>query len=189
MDRDLRVVLALSLLMASACGSAQGVHQRQTSTAWASTAVSDPPTTSPAPKNSTPPSFPPCVPIATATPGTNNGGVQVGPDSWEDFVTSNQWIGPINGSRLNWYHVYAGMTGEAATPPHVPAVWVVRTTLSTDGCTINLTTVGDFTDRSAGGLLSITSVQGVWVYLQAARGSHFYFDLTTDRFSTLSPAK
>src|SRR5579864_6484820 len=142
MDRNLRVVLAFSLMVAIACGSKQGIHQLQTSTASPSTAVSDPPTISPAPRNSTPPSFPPCVPIATATPGTNHGGLQVGPDSWEDFITSNQWIGPNNGSRLSWYHVYAGMTGEAATPPHVPAVWVVRATLSTDGCTTNLATVG-----------------------------------------------
>ncbi len=81
------------------------------------------------------------------------------------------------------------MTGEAATPPHMPAVWVNRTSLTTDGCTVNLTTVGDFIERSASGLLSITSVQGDWVYLQAEGGSHFYFDLTTDRFSTLPPAR
>jgi hypothetical protein len=80
------------------------------------------------------------------------------------------------------------MTGEAATPPHVPAVWVDLTTLSSDGCTVNLATVGDFTDRSVSGTFSITSVQGERVYLQAAGGRHLYFDLTTDRFSTPTPA-
>jgi hypothetical protein len=187
MHGALRVAVVLSLLVVTACGAAQAAHQVHGANNSASNLISDPPTTSAAPKNSTPPSFPPCPPITTATPGINNSGVQVGPDSWEDFITSNQWIGPKNGSRLNWYHVYAGMTGEAATPPHVPAVWVDLTTLSTDGCTINVATIGDFTDRSAGGTLSITSVENEWVHLESASGAQFSFDLTSDRFSTLPP--
>jgi hypothetical protein len=121
-------------------------------------------------------------------PGINDSAVQVGPDSWETFVTANQWMGPKNGSATTWYHVYAGSTGEAAIPPHVASIWVDMTTLSSDQCSISTVTVGDFSDLAARGALSITSVQDPWVYLRAADGQRLYFNLATDRFSTSAPA-
>ncbi len=89
----------------------------------------------------------------------------------------------MNGSNTRWYHVYAGMTGDAANPPRVPAVWVDVTTVTPDRCTIDVRTVGDFTDRDAGGALRITAVDGSVVHLQATSGRRLAFDLSTDRFT------
>jgi hypothetical protein len=187
-DRSVRIALALTLPTTCACGAPPLQLQTPPPSIVSSQALATPPAESPAPKIAASPSFAPCPPVVTATPGINSGAVQVGPDSWETFVTSNQWIGPKNGSATTWYHVYAGRTGEAATPPDVASIWVDMTTLSSDQCSINPLTVGDFTDPGAQGALSITSVQDLWVYLRAADGQRIYFNLGTDRFSTSAPA-
>ena len=136
----------------------------------------------PAPKSSTPPSFAPCAPAVTASPGVDSSGVQVGPDSWEVFIASNQWRGPADGSAIRWYVVWAGMSGEAATPPHVPAVWVDTTTLSSDRCTIDVAKVGEYFDRTAQGFLKIVTVDGDDVRMVDASGRPAGFDLSTDTF-------
>ena len=129
-------------------------------------------------------SFPPCVPGPTPSPGIKNGGVQVGPDSYDDFVTSDQWIGPKPGSSLSLYQVFAGVTGDQATPPGVPAVWVDVITFSSDRCSTTGTTIGDFLDATAGGPLTITSVAVPLVYLRSAKGTMLFFNLVTHRFAT-----
>jgi hypothetical protein len=128
-------------------------------------------------------SFPPCVPGPTPSPGINAGPVQVGPDSWDTFVTSDQWIGPKPGSSLSLYQVFAGVTGDQATPPGVPAVWVNVITFSSDRCSTTGTAVGDFLDATAGGTLTITSVAVPLVYLRSAKGTTLSFDLVTHRFA------
>jgi hypothetical protein len=128
-------------------------------------------------------SFPPCVPSPTPSPGINAGPVQVGPDSWDAFVTADQWIGPKPGSSSSLYQVFAGMTGDAATPPGVPAVWVNVITFSSDRCSTTGTTIGEFLDRIAGGTLTITSVAVPLVYLRSSKGTTLSFDLFTHRFA------
>ena len=184
MKESVRIVLGLVLLATTACGGALAAGHN----VGLSNSPAILPTASPAPKGLGPPSFPPCSPVVAPTPGIDNRDVQVGPDSWENFVTSDQWMGPKDGSSVHWYHVWAGTTGEAVVPPHVPAVWVDLITVSPDRCTINPTTVGDFTNAGARGALSITSVQGSWVSLRATDGQRFYFDLATDHFSMSAPA-
>lgn len=130
-------------------------------------------------------SFPPCVPSPTPSPGINAGPVQVGPDLYDAFVTSDQWIGPKPGSSSSLYQVFAGATGDQATPPGVPAVWVNIITFSSDRCSTTGTTIGDFPDAGAGGALTITSVAVPLVYLRSARGTTLSFDLVTHRFDAV----
>ena len=117
------------------------------------------------------------------TSGIDNLPVQVGPDSWEVFVTSNQWIGPWTGRPPRAYTVWAGKTGEAARAPGVPAVWVDLTTLGADLCSTSRTTVGQFVDRNAGGPLRIMAVNLPNVDLESQSGRHLVFSLTSDTFS------
>jgi hypothetical protein len=140
------------------------------------------PSSTPAPKGGPSPSFSPCAPIATPRLGLDNSPAQVGPDSWDLFVTSNQWIGPVNGSTVRWYSVWAGTTGDAATAPGVAAVWVNITSLGSDLCSTNTHTVGQFTDRGAKGSFRITAVSGSTVYLMN-RADKAVFNLTNDTFT------
>jgi hypothetical protein len=134
------------------------------------------------------PSFAPCSPEALPSAGIDNSPVQVGPDSYEAFVTSNQWTGPVATAASPAYVVWAGVTGENASPPGIPAVVVDVRTLSPDGCTVTTAEVGTFTEPVATGPLSITSVQGTWVYLQTPNGVPFYFNLATDQFTSSAPS-
>ena len=91
-----------------AAGSHQGLGPEQPSISQ-----------SPAPVATKPPAgyvptFAPCAPIVLPTMGINNSPVQVGPGSWDDFVTANQWTGPVGSSRSESYVVWAGATGDAA---------------------------------------------------------------------------
>ena len=115
--------------------------------------------------------------------GLDNSPVQVGPDSWDVFVTSNQWLGSVNGSTVRWYSVWAGTTGDAATAPGVAAVWVNITSLGSDLCSTNTHTVGQFTDRGAKGSFRITAVSGSSVYLSNGP-DRVVFNLVDDRFTS-----
>ncbi|MEO9045156.1 MAG: hypothetical protein ABI352_09065 [Candidatus Dormibacter sp.] len=129
-------------------------------------------------------SFSPCPPLVTGSPGIDSNSVQVGPDSYDTFVTTNQWVGPVNGSSVHWYHVYAGATGQQAQPPSVPAIWVNGTTVTSDLCGIDLTAIGTFINRSAHGPLRIAAVNGALVHLSTSAGEHFVFDLATRRYTS-----
>jgi hypothetical protein len=173
----------LLILTSAACGATPASHASDR------TGVAPTPSPSPlstpyvAPK-SPPSSFPPCVPSPTPSPGINAGPVQVGPDSYDVFVTSDHWIGPKPGSSLSLYQVFAGVTGDAATQPGVPAVWVKVITFSGARCSTTGTNVGEFLDTSAGGTLTITSVVAPIVYLRSGKGTALTFDLVTHRFAT-----
>lgn len=97
-------------------------------------------------------------------------------------MTSNQWLGPVNGSTVQWYSVWAGTTGDAATVTGVAAVWVNITTLGADLCSTNTHTVGQFTDRGAKGSFRITAVSGSSVYLTNG-AEEAVFDLASDTFT------
>jgi hypothetical protein len=112
----------------------------------------------------------------------DNSPVQVGPDSWDVFVTSNQWLGPVNGSTLRWYSVWAGATGDAATTPGVAALWVNITSLDADMCSTSTQTIGQFTDRGAKGSFRITEVSGSSVYLKNG-ADDAVFNLASDTFT------
>jgi hypothetical protein len=145
----------------------------------------------PAPKDvagSVPPSLPACSPEPLPSAGINDGAVQFGAGSYETFITSNQWTGPVAASTSSAYVVYAGMTGESAATADVPAIEVDIRTLSPDGCTVTTAQVGTFTEPKAVNKFTITSVQGVWVFLETPNGVPFYFNLDTDQFSTTPPA-
>ena len=122
--------LAISL---GACGATAVPTGPADQAGGTAAAVASPPPT-PAPKGGPPPSFSPCAPAATPLLGLDNSPVQVGPDSWDVFVTSNQWLGPVSGSTVRWYNVWAGTTGDATTIPGVAAVWVDITSLGSDLC-------------------------------------------------------
>jgi|GEM_PF-4222970 len=172
------VGLVLSL---AACGeAAASIGPAEQASSSATLAAS--PSATPAPKGGPPPSFSPCAPIATPKLGLDNSSVQVGPDSWDVFVTSNQWLGPVNGSTFRWYSVWAGTTGDAATAPGVAAVWVNITSLGSDLCTTNTHTVGQFTDSGAKGSFRITAVSGSSVYLKNG-ADETVFNLTSDTFT------
>lgn len=171
--------LVLSLVACGATAASTGPTERASSAAI----VVASPSPTPAPKGGPPPSFPPCAPIATPTMGLDNSPVQVGPDSWDVFVTSNQWLGPVDGSTVRWYSVWAGTTGDAATPPGVAAVWVNITSLGSDLCSTNTHTVGQFTDRGAKGSFRITAVSGSSVYLSNGP-DRVVFNLVDDRFTS-----
>jgi hypothetical protein len=115
--------------------------------------------------------------------GIDNNPVQVGPGSWDDFVTANQWTGPVGSSPTESYVVWAGATGDAAAPPGVPAVAVDIRTVGSDGCSTQTTAVGVFTDAPARGPLKITSVRDGLVYLSARSGSPVAFSLLTHRYT------
>jgi hypothetical protein len=140
-----------------------------------------------APKNIVP-SFAPCSPQPLPTAGLDNNSVQVGPGSYDTFVTSNQWTGPISGSTQQSFVVWAGITGTQASTPGVPAVAVSVRSLSADGCTVTLTRVGTFTVPQATGAASITAVNGPWVSLRTSAGGVSYFNLSSDQFSTTTSA-
>jgi hypothetical protein len=129
------------------------------------------------------PTFAPCAPIVLPTMGIDNSSVQVGPGSWDDFVTANQWTGPVGSSSTESYVVWAGATGDAAVPPGVPAVAVDIRTVGSDGCSTQTTVVGVFTDGPARGPLEITSVRDGLVYLSARSGSPVAFSLLTHRYT------
>jgi hypothetical protein len=128
------------------------------------------------------PSFAPCSPFGSPSAGIDSNLVQVGPDSYEVFNTTNQWTGPVNGSQVRWYQVYAGATGPSATPPQVPAVWVNITTLTTDRCSASFVKVGMFTDAAADGALRLMSVNGSVVDLVTVNGQPVQFDLVSHQF-------
>lgn len=170
------------MLSLAACGrtaASIGMPQQASSSA---TAVASPSSIA-AGKSGPPPSFPPCAPTATPRQGLDNPPVQVGPDSWDVFVTSNQWLGPVNGSTVRWYSVWAGTTGDAATTPGLAAVWVDITSLGSDLCSTNTHTVGQFTDGRAKGRLRITGVSGSRVFLLNG-ADKAVFDLTSDTFTS-----
>jgi hypothetical protein len=172
------VGLVLSL---AACGkTAASIGPAEQASIRAAVAASPSPT--PAPKGGPSPSFSPCAPIATPRLGLDNSPVQVGPDSWDVFVTSNQWLGPLDGSTVRWYSVWAGTTGDAATAPGVAAVWVDITSLGSYSCSTNTHTVGQFTDRGAKGSFRITAVSGSSVYLKNG-ADKAVFNLTSDTFT------
>ena len=133
-------------------------------------------------------SFPACAPIPLPTPWLDNNAVQAGPDSWDDFVASNYYLGPEGHSALSSYQVWAGMTGDDASPAGVPAVWLEVLTFSSDHCSTSTAMVGDFTDPGAGSSLSITSVRGLVVSLRTARGLSLTFSLSSHRFSATRSA-
>jgi hypothetical protein len=112
----------------------------------------------------------------------DNSLVQVGPDSWDVFVTSNQWLGPLKGATVRWYTVWAGTTGDAVAAPGVAAVWVNITTLGSELCSTSTHTVGQFTDRGAKGSFRITEVNGSSVYLRNG-ADKAVFNLTSDTFT------
>jgi hypothetical protein len=126
-------------------------------------------------------------PIPVPTPWLDNSSVQVGPDSWDVFVASNYWFGPVGTSHVNAYQIWAGMTGDAAMPPGVPAVWVDILTIGSDGCSTSSREVGEFTDPGAGGTLTITSIHGSVVSLRSAHGRNLTFSLSSHRFATAAP--
>ena len=134
------------------------------------------------------PSFPPCAPIALPTAGIDNSSVQVGPGSWDAFVASNQWTGPVGSSANESYVVWAGATGDAANPPGVPAVAVDVVSIGADRCSTQTTKYEVFTYRPAAGPLHVTSVKGDIVYLSAPSTPHLSFSLVTHRFTTTPPA-
>lgn len=168
----------MSLAGCGATATSTGPAEHASSTA---TVVASPPPT-PAPKGGTPPSFSPCAPVATPPLGLDNSRVQVGPDSWDVFVTSNQWLGPVGGSTVRWYNVWAGTTGDASASPGVAAVWVNITSLGSDLCSTTTHTVGEFTDRGSKGSFRITTVSGSRVYLRNGI-EEAVFSLTTDTFT------
>jgi hypothetical protein len=181
MQERVRITAVGLLLPLVACGAtpAPAVPAEQASS---TATVAASPSSTPAPKDGIPPSFSPCAPIATPKLGLDNSPVQVGPDSWDVFVTSNQWLGPVNGSTVRWYSVWAGTTGDAATAPGVAAVWVNITSLGSDLCSTNMHSVGQFTDRGARGSFRITAVSGSSVYLKNGVDKAV-FNLTTDTFA------
>jgi hypothetical protein len=169
----------MSLVGCGRTAASIGMPQQASSSA---TAVASP-SPRPAGKSGPPPSFPPCAPIATPRQGLDNSSVEVGPDSWDVFVTSNQWLGPVNGSRVRWYSVWAGTTGDAATTPGLAAVWVNITSLGSDLCSTNTHVVGQFTDGRATGRFRITAVSGSRVFLLNG-ADKAAFDLTSDTFTS-----
>ena len=98
-------------------------------------------------------------------------------------MTSNQWLGPVSGSTVRWYDVWAGTTGDATTIPGVAAVWVDITSLGSDLCSTSTLTVGEFTDRGAEGSFRITTVSGSRVYLKNG-ADEAVFSLITDTFTS-----
>jgi hypothetical protein len=134
------------------------------------------------------PSFAACARIALPTAGIDDSAIQVGPDSWIQFVTTNQWTGPVGSSNTESYVVWAGATGNAAAPPGVPAVVVAVRTIGSDGCSTQTTEVGTYADRSAAGPLRITSVTGGIVYLRAPSGAPIALSLVTHRYTFVQPA-
>jgi hypothetical protein len=174
--------LAFAALALSACGLSQ-VDAPSASPAPATVSPATPyPTLSPAPKVPET-SFPPCAPIPRPTPWLDDSAVQVGPDSWDDFVASNYYLGPDGNSDLSSFQVWAGMTGDAASPAGVPVVWVDVLTIGSDRCSTSTSMVGEFTDPGAGSPLTITSVRGSVVSLRTARGLSLTFSLSSHRFS------
>ncbi len=169
--------LALSL---AACGATASI--RPAEQAGSTATIAGQPSTTPAPKGGPSPSFSPCAPIPTPRQGLDSSPVQVGPDSWDVFVTSNQWLGPVADSTVRWYGVWAGTTGDAATTPGVAAVWVDITSLGPDLCSTTTRTVGQFTDRGAKGTFQITKVSGSHVYLKNG-ADKVVFSLTGDTFT------
>jgi hypothetical protein len=170
--------LVLSLAACGATADPTGHAEQASDTAT----VAPSPSPTPAPKGGPSPSFSPCAPIATPPLGLDNSPVQVGPDSWEVFVTSNQWLGAVKGSTVRWYSVWAGATGDAAAAPGVAAVWVNITSLGSDLCSTNTHTVGQFTDRGAKGSFRIIAVSGSSVYLKNGVRKAV-FNLTSDTFT------
>lgn len=176
------VTLSLTTLLVSACGSAAVVPAAAVSKRSTDAPATSDPTATPASKVP-PTSFAPCQPIPVPTPWLDNSPVQVGPDSWDTFVASNYWIGPVGNSGVGSYQIWAGMTGDAATPPGIPAVWVDILTIGSDGCSTSSREVGEFTDPGVGGTLTITSVRGSVVSLRSAGGRSLTFSLSSHRFS------
>jgi hypothetical protein len=170
--------LVLSL---AACGkTAASIARAEQASGSATVAAS--PSRTPAPKGGPSPSFSPCAPIATPMMGLDNSPIQVGPASWDIFVTSNQWLGPVNGSSVRWYGVWAGKTGDATTAPGTAAVWIDITSLGSDLCSTSTQWVGQFTDRGAKGSFRITEVSGSSVYLKNG-ADKAVFNLTSDTFT------
>ncbi len=171
--------LAISL---GACGATAVPIGPADQAGGTAAAVASPPPT-PAPKGGPPPSFSRCAPAATPLLGLDNSPVQVGPNSWDVFVTSNQWLGPVSGSTVRWYNVWAGTTGDATTIPGVAAVWVDITSRGSDLCSTSTLRVGEFTDRGAKGSFRITTVSGSRVYLKNG-ADEAVFSLITDTFTS-----
>jgi hypothetical protein len=131
-----------------------------------------------APKSlAAPPSFQPCsLTIAAA-------GIQashVGPESAMDFAVSNSWSGTISSV---WYAAYAGATVTPSQGVGEAAVDVTIRTRTSDGCGVNVSSVGTYTDSGVTGPLTITSVSGQSMYLDSATNQHVVFDLLAHTFT------
>lgn len=178
------IAVGVAIARAAVPGSGPGVTAQQPYQAQLAQAHAADRAASPAPKSpQTPPSFAPCSPEALPTAGIDDSSTQVGPGSWETFVTTNQWTGPVAGGGSSAYVLWAGVTGESAPAPGLPAVAVDIRTLSSDGCTVTTRPVGIFTEHRTSGTLAVISVQGDWVSLRSPDGAPLYFDLATDRFT------
>jgi hypothetical protein len=129
------------------------------------------------------PTFAACLPISLPTPGIDSSSIQVGPDSYDAFVTTNQWTGPVGTSTTEAYVVWAGMTGDDSITPGMPAVAIDTRTISADGCSTETSEVGVFTDPSAAGPLAITSVTGGLIYLSTSSGADTTLSLVTHQYA------
>jgi hypothetical protein len=132
------------------------------------------------------PSFAPCSPVPLPTAGIDDSAVQVGPSSWDVFQTSNQWTGPVTGASGSIETVWAGMTGDQASPPNVPAVEIRVSTWSSDGCTVISGAPELYTYPAATGPLTIEAVQDGALTLHTAAGLAIDFSAADGSFSIVA---
>src|SRR5438309_3408819 len=136
----------------------------------------------PQPKPSLPPVSLPCVPPVQQAGILN---VQDGPLPASQFVASNSWQGPVNGSSTPvQYIVWAGVEGDHGDNPGVPAAVVASQAPTSDGCGFTNVIVGTYTNPQATGPLTITSagnsvVPGDTILYMTAGGFCWQFDVIT----------
>jgi hypothetical protein len=109
--------------------------------------------------------------------------VHQGPVQGSDFLVSNSWQGPVNGSGDTWYVVWAGSKVNPDGSSGAPGVIVHRQTPTADGMSVTDEAVGTFTARGANGSLTITAQNGAILDLRTASGQLIRFNLVTGQFA------
>jgi hypothetical protein len=108
--------------------------------------------------------------------------IHQGPVSASQFLVSNLWQGPLNGSGDAWLVVWAGSRVNPDGSLGAPGVIVHRQTPNADGTSVSDQTVGTFTASGARGPLTITAQSGAILDLRTSAGQVIRFNLQTSSF-------
>jgi len=122
---------------------------------------------------------PVATPFVMPTPGIVTGPAQhwpaglcltpQGPFSPVEFTFTNTWQGYVG---TTWVVAYAGETGEAGNPAHVPAVRLMSNQFDSHGVR-NIQLIGDFPNAAMPGMPTLVAESSSVLTLRIASSQHF----------------